>query len=64
MVRGADGPEYDLTKIKVPVELFTGGRDVLSTPQDMDLVRKRLAEGGSLAGVHETDDFGHMDYIW
>ncbi|KAF5828326.1 Alpha/Beta hydrolase protein [Dunaliella salina] len=58
------GPEYDLTKIKAPVVLFTAGRDVLAAPKDMSLVRERLASGGSLAGVHETESFGHMDYIW
>eukprot|EP00983_Pelagomonas_calceolata_P104784 1159064-Pelagomonas_calceolata.AAC.2 len=57
------GPEYDLTKVKAPVVLFTAGRDVLATPKDMSLVRERLASGGSLAGVHESESFGHMDYI-
>lgn len=37
---------------------------VLSTPKDTKLVMQQLAKGGSLAGVHEAQDYGHMDYIW
>ena len=37
---------------------------VLSTPKDTNRIRQKLAEGGSLAGVHEAEEYGHMDYIW
>ena len=37
---------------------------VLSTPGDTNRIRQKLAEGGSLAGVHEAEEYGHMDYIW
>ncbi|MEW5302335.1 MAG: hypothetical protein WDW36_005134 [Sanguina aurantia] len=58
------GPEYDLTKIKARIILFTGGQDLLSTPKDNALVRQRLTAGGSFLDQVNIPDYGHMDFIW
>jgi len=58
------GPEYNLTAIRAPTVLFSGGRDVLAADSDIALTRQKLAAGGSLAGWNAQDDYSHMDFIW
>ncbi|GAX72868.1 hypothetical protein CEUSTIGMA_g323.t1 [Chlamydomonas eustigma] len=53
---------YDLTLIKAPCYMISGGQDVLAPPQAMDQVHQKL--GGRLVGSHRVADYGHMDFIW
>jgi hypothetical protein len=35
-------PQYDLSKVQVPVVLFSGDKDTLSDPKDVDRIVKAL----------------------
>lgn len=41
-------PEVDVKRVKVPVALFQGDNDVLSTVKDVDRLARELKEAGVL----------------
>ena len=45
-------PEYDLTKIDVPIALFSGSQDKLADPTDVALLKKQLSPS---CIVHEEE---------
>jgi pimeloyl-ACP methyl ester carboxylesterase len=49
---------YNLSLIKTPCYMISGGQDVLAPPQAMDLTQQKL--GGRLVGSHRVADYGHM----
>ncbi len=58
------GPEYNISNIRSPVYLFSGGADALAAPKDIELTRRKLTRAGVLVGDHHTADYSHMDFIW
>ncbi|GAX76371.1 hypothetical protein CEUSTIGMA_g3817.t1 [Chlamydomonas eustigma] len=58
------GPEYELQQVLTPTMLFSGGKDVLSTPLDINLTSKYLRKSGALLMHNTIDGYSHMDFIW
>jgi lysosomal acid lipase/cholesteryl ester hydrolase len=54
-------PVYDVTKIKIPMALFTGSNDWLADPQD---VKDLLPKLTNIAYHKNVDDYDHLDFIW
>ncbi|GAB1605386.1 gastric triacylglycerol lipase-like [Argonauta hians] len=57
----ATPPKYDVTKLKVPVALFSGGRDTLADPKDVAILRKLLKTTVSDVVIPE---WAHLEFIW
>ncbi|XP_031828488.1 gastric triacylglycerol lipase isoform X2 [Nomia melanderi] len=56
-------PEYDLNKVTAPVALFSSNDDLLATPEDVNLLKKKLAN----VVFHDelsNEKFSHYDFIW
>nr|CAH0107045.1 unnamed protein product [Daphnia galeata] len=53
--------EYDITKITAPVYVFSGGRDQLVTPMDVDWLLSKLM---NMIGSERINDYSHLDFIW
>ena len=53
-------PFYDWSKIDLPVHLFVGTSDWISTPEDVLLIRPYLKN----STLEMIDDFDHLDFIW
>lgn len=70
---GADGnmqhygqptpPAFDLSDLKVPVALFTGGKDDLADPADVSRLLNALPSS-SVIRVHSEPTYSHLDPIW
>ncbi|MEW5299402.1 MAG: hypothetical protein WDW36_002421 [Sanguina aurantia] len=56
-------PQYDLSLVKTPIALFTGGQDKLVTPPDLEYLLEALP-AGVLVAHHKTPTFQHLDYVW
>eukprot|EP01100_Stratorugosa_tubuloviscum_P003461 TRINITY_DN1844_c2_g1_i1.p1 TRINITY_DN1844_c2_g1~~TRINITY_DN1844_c2_g1_i1.p1 ORF type:complete len:409 (-),score=178.22 TRINITY_DN1844_c2_g1_i1:95-1321(-) len=58
-----DPPNYHLGDVKVPVAIFTGGKDVLADPKDVSRLKSELPQN---LIVHENDQptFSHLDFVW
>ncbi|XP_077608006.1 lipase member N isoform X2 [Crocuta crocuta] len=54
-------PLYDLTAMRVPTAIWTGGNDVLVTPQD---VARILPQIRNLRYFDLLPDWNHFDFIW
>ncbi|KAL2769606.1 lipase member N precursor, partial [Daubentonia madagascariensis] len=54
-------PLYDLSAMKVPTAIWTGGRDVLVTPQD---VARILPQIRNLRYFKLLPDWNHFDFVW
>lgn len=54
-------PPYNLSAITTPLALFTGGKDSLSTPQDLELLL-RARPTGVLVGHHIEPNYAHLDF--
>jgi len=55
-------PAYDLTQVKVPTVLFTGGNDILADQQDLDRLKRLL--GSTVTDEIHQDTWAHLDYAW
>nr|XP_033339533.1 gastric triacylglycerol lipase-like [Megalopta genalis] len=56
-------PEYDLSKVAAPIALFSSDHDLLATPKDVDLLKRKLSN----VVFHEelsTPTFNHYDFLW
>lgn len=54
-------PEYDLSRVSTPVVLFYSDKDLLSDPQDVNILMRKLKN------VQESifvKDFTHLDYVY
>jgi len=58
-----EAPEYHPENMKTPTVFFTGGKDLLADPTDVDWLKKKLADGVLLAD-HYNEDYEHCDFIW
>ncbi len=56
-------PPFDISHLKVPVALFTGGKDDLADPDDVDKLLAVLPPKLVL-NVHSEDSYSHLDPIW
>lgn len=54
-------PDYDLSKVTVPVVLFYSPKDWLSDPHDVLTLKRRLPNVNKL---YFLEDFTHIDYIY
>ena len=50
-----------MTKIKIPIALFTGSNDWLADPED---VKNLLPKLTNIAFHKNIDDYDHLDFIW
>uniref|UniRef100_A0A1E1WS39 Lipase n=1 Tax=Pectinophora gossypiella TaxID=13191 RepID=A0A1E1WS39_PECGO len=55
-------PEYDLSKVTMHVELFTGKNDKLSTVEDVQLLREKLPNNNYR--LIDNKKMNHMDFVW
>eukprot|EP00877_Chromochloris_zofingiensis_P014376 jgi/Chrzof1/9192/Cz03g39100.t1 len=56
-------PVYNLTNIRAPIAVFSGGYDVMAVPEDFSEVRRRLRPG-VLVAHYQYPQYGHMDFVW
>ncbi|KAJ0176929.1 hypothetical protein K1T71_006938 [Dendrolimus kikuchii] len=56
-------PEYDLSKITLPISLFWSRNDLLSSEEDVMLLRSKLRTKTRSYMVPDQK-FNHIDYIW
>ena len=54
-------PEYDVTKITLPIALFTGTKDWLADPQDVKGLIPKLK---NIALHKNIETYDHLDFIW
>ena len=54
-------PDYDLSRVTVPVVLFYSPKDWLSDPQDVLTLKHNLA---NVIGSNYLEDFTHIDYVY
>ncbi|XP_047990367.1 lipase 1-like [Leguminivora glycinivorella] len=54
-------PDYEVTKITVPMELFYSDNDMLSAEEDVRILRGRLP---NVIGNNFLKDFTHLDYLY
>ncbi|CAH0724353.1 unnamed protein product, partial [Brenthis ino] len=56
-------PEYDLTKISMPLKLFWAENDLLCSEEDVKLLYDKLPSSKQIYKVPEPT-FNHLDYLW
>ncbi|XP_013143371.1 PREDICTED: lipase 3-like [Papilio polytes] len=56
-------PEYDLSKITLPIKLFWAQNDLLSTEMDVKKLQDRLPATTDVYLVPDPK-FNHLDYLW
>ncbi|XP_006880382.1 PREDICTED: gastric triacylglycerol lipase isoform X2 [Elephantulus edwardii] len=54
-------PLYNLTDVKVPVAVWSGGQDWLADPQDVDMLLPQLP---NLIYHKKIPPYNHLDFIW
>ncbi|KAM6306379.1 lipase member M-like [Aegotheles albertisi] len=54
-------PFYELENMKAPLAAWYGGRDLISTPEDTDIMLSRIT---NVAYKKHIPEFGHFDFIW
>ena len=57
-------PAYDVSTIKVPMVLFTGGEDWLADPADVANLLPVLNGTGHLKYHKNIPYYAHLDFIW
>ncbi|XP_075389553.1 gastric triacylglycerol lipase-like [Tenrec ecaudatus] len=54
-------PFYDVTAMRVPIALWSGGNDLLADPQDVDLLLPKLS---NVIYFKKIALYNHLDFIW
>lgn len=56
-------PEYDISRIKVPITLFWADNDWLTGQEDINNLREKLP---NLQAIHKVSNpiFSHLDFLW
>ncbi|XP_061713891.1 lysosomal acid lipase/cholesteryl ester hydrolase-like [Cydia pomonella] len=54
-------PDYDVTKITVPVEMFYSDNDMLSAEADVDILKGKLPY---VIGYNFLEGFTHLDFLY
>lgn len=63
-VYGSDTPpEYDLSKVTLPISLFWSQNDLLSSEKDVKMLYERLPSTTEMYMV-PYPEFNHLDYLW
>eukprot|EP00475_Leptophrys_vorax_P041301 TRINITY_DN77878_c0_g1_i1.p1 TRINITY_DN77878_c0_g1~~TRINITY_DN77878_c0_g1_i1.p1 ORF type:complete len:413 (-),score=120.90 TRINITY_DN77878_c0_g1_i1:32-1270(-) len=57
-------PNYDITRIKLPVALFTGGNDLLADPEDVEKLEALLTPNSNIVFNQMVDYYEHLDFVW
>ncbi|XP_072932307.1 lipase 3-like [Epargyreus clarus] len=61
---GSDSPpEYDLSKVTLPLTLFWANNDLLSSETDVKLLSEKLPTKPEIYLVPDPE-FNHLDYLW
>ncbi|CAG4979224.1 unnamed protein product [Colias eurytheme] len=56
-------PEYDLSKVTVPITLFWSENDLLSSEKDVQMLYDRLPATTRMYKIADPE-FNHLDYLW
>uniref|UniRef100_A0A7S3CY44 Lipase n=1 Tax=Palpitomonas bilix TaxID=652834 RepID=A0A7S3CY44_9EUKA len=56
-------PNYDLSSFSVPTALFTGGKDDLADPSDVEELISMLPDS-SVVYTHNEAGYDHLDFVW
>ena len=56
-------PDYDLSKITVPTALFSGSRDWLGDPKDLENLKSVLPKD-TIVLENNEEDMAHCDFVW
>eukprot|EP01111_Echinosteliopsis_oligospora_P015589 TRINITY_DN620_c0_g1_i1.p1 TRINITY_DN620_c0_g1~~TRINITY_DN620_c0_g1_i1.p1 ORF type:complete len:393 (+),score=102.53 TRINITY_DN620_c0_g1_i1:38-1216(+) len=54
-------PQYDPSKVNIPVALFYGGQDDLGDVLDVEHIMPLLP---NVVYTHEQPEYAHMDFVW
>ncbi|XP_015280085.1 PREDICTED: lipase member N-like [Gekko japonicus] len=54
-------PVYKIEDIKIPIELWTGGNDLMINSKDIALLCSRIS---NLVSKHHIPEWQHLDFIW
>ena len=57
-------PNYNVTDMRVPMALFTGGHDWLADPTDVAKLLPMLNSTGRLFYHKNIKYYDHLDFIW
>lgn len=61
---GSDAPPaYNLSRIATPLALFTGGKDRLADPLDVEYLVEALPPG-VVAWRQDEPEYEHLDFTW
>ncbi|GJQ65338.1 hypothetical protein Trydic_g7454 [Trypoxylus dichotomus] len=64
LIYGSDeAPRYNLSSVTVPVSIYYGAGDILSTKMDCEYLAKKIRNAMGLYRV-PFRDFNHMDFMW
>ncbi|XP_011557735.3 lipase 3 [Plutella xylostella] len=64
-VYGTDNPpEYDLSKVTLPITLFWAQNDLLSSEKDVKLLYEKLPKKTTRMYLVPFPEFNHLDYLW
>lgn len=54
-------PEYDISKVQVPVALYWAKQDWLADPTDVEYIRKKIP---NIVDDFDCVDYNHLDFLW
>ena len=57
-------PSYKRSDLRVPMALFTGGKDWLADPEDVSELLPVLSKTGHLISHKNVPYYDHLDFIW
>ena len=53
-------PQYDVSKIAIPIAIVSGGCDTLSDPEDVALLMAKLKK---LVYYKKLEEYNHVDFV-
>lgn len=56
-----DAPQFDLSRVNVPVGLYWAPNDWLADPADVELLRNGLP---NVVDYYSVKDWDHLDFVW
>ena len=56
----AKPPQYDVSKIAIPIAIVSGGHDTLSDPEDVALLMAKLK---NLVYYKKLEEYNHVDFV-
>lgn len=58
-----DVPQYNLSRVTLPLGLFSGGRDKMASTQDVEALIRALP-AATVRFHHQEANYGHADFTW